>query len=261
MQNTELKTIDADKLIRVLFISCVSIELFLVCSDYIFNYIDVFDELYIRRIWNMAREQSIPTWFSSIQTQLLGVTVICIGVIQQKRLNKITYWSWIGIGIFFLWIGIDDFAEIHEKLGGALERLATDSEQEQTGLTGILLKNPSFSWHTFVAPFFALVGAAITAFLWLQFRALKLFKYVFFGFGCWVVSQGLDFIEGLDDIDIFYTSIQTYIGVDEEYFVPHTFKVIEEFLEMFGTTLLWVGFLNYLAHASNGRSWQIKSSL
>ncbi len=77
------------------------------------------------------------------------------------------------IGLFFIFIGIDDGAAIHEKLGGALERMAAKKSEEQ--------------------------GA-----------------------------------------------------IEDKYFVTHTFKVVEEVLEMLGTTLLWVGFMHYVAAAADG---------
>lgn len=250
--------IDLDILIRRIFISCLVIMVLLIIADYVFNYRDLFDDRSFRRIWNIAREQSIPSWFSSIQAQLLGVTVFLIAVVEHRSVNTIKTIIWVLIGLFFFWIGIDDYAEIHEKLGGVLERMAKDGEPG--AVTGILLKNPSFSWHTFIAPFFAICGLGILAFLWLSFWRLRLLHYVILGFGCWAVAQGLDFVEGLDAADDFYEWVQAQLGVERKYGVTHTFKVVEEVLEMLGTTLLWIGFLKYFAQASDGLQFRLKSS-
>jgi hypothetical protein len=250
-------TVDTDRLIRAIFIGSIVIIVFLIIADYVFNYVDVLDEQSFRRIWNIAREQSIPTWFSSIQAQLLGVTVMAIAWIQAGEISRVKTIIWLLIGLFFLWIGIDDFAEIHEKLGGVLERLA--AKGENSAVTEIMLQNPSFSWHTFIAPFFALCGLGILLFLWLSFWRLRLVHFLILGFGCWAVAQGLDFIEGLDDVDIFYDEIQQMLSIRRKYGVTHLFKVIEEVLEMLGTTLLWVGFLHYLAHVSNGHRFTLKA--
>jgi len=252
MSEGEIRTISMQQWIKVIFISCVVIQILLVLCDYVFNYIDIFDDKSIRRIWNIARENSIPTWFSSMQAQVLGVTVFLIAIVQSRRISRIKMWSWFLVGFFFLWIGIDDVAELHEKLGGALERMVTKDNEEPGGLIGFLLKNPSFSWHTFIAPVFALCGLGIVAFLWTAFWRLNLARYLVLGFGCWVMAQSLDFIEGLDNIDDFYDSIKEYLSIKRSYGVPHTFKVVEEVLEMFGTTLLWVGFLHYFATVANG---------
>jgi hypothetical protein len=247
-----IKTIDMQKMIKIIFISCIAIQILLIVFDYIFNYLDVFDEKSIRRIWNIARENSIPTWFSSTQAQLLGVTVFLIAIVQAPYISRFKTWIWLLIGMFFLWIGIDDFAEIHEKLGGALERMAEKDDEEYGVIIGFLLKNPSYSWHTFIAPFFALCGLGIAIFLWAAFWRLNLICYLILGFGCWIIAQGIDFTEGLDDIDRFYEWVQESLNIEHKYGVSHTFKVVEEVLEMFGTTLLWIGFLYYFANISNG---------
>ena len=253
---TTVSVIPMRRLINVIFVSCLAIIGVLVICDYVFNYLDVFDERGIRRIWNIAREQSLPTWFSSMLAQLLGVTVLLIALVQRSSVTRLHTTAWVLIGLFFLWIGIDDFAEIHEKLGGVLKRLA--AKGEEAAVTEFLLQNPSFSWHTFIAPFFAACGLAIFAFLGLAFWRLRLLHYLILGFGCWVVAQGLDFVEGLNNVERLYRSVQDTFRVELIYGVTHTFKVIEEVLEMLGTTLLWVGFLHYFAHVSNGLQFSLE---
>ncbi|MDM8559039.1 hypothetical protein [Candidatus Parabeggiatoa sp. HSG14] len=257
MNTGEVRMINMQQWIKIIFISCIVAEVLLIVCDYVFNYMDIFGDKSIRRIWNIAREKSIPTWFSSIQAQILGVTVFLIAIVQAHCISRAKMWGWILIGMFFLWIGIDDFAEIHEKLGGALERMATKDSDEQGWFIGFFLKNPSFSWHTFIAPMFAVCGLGITIFLWMAFWRLNLIRYLVLGFGCWIVAQSIDFIEGLDDIDTFYNSIKDYFSIERKYFVTHTFKVVEEVLEMFGTTLLWIGFLHYFAIVANGLQIQL----
>jgi len=253
-----IQTIDMQRLIKIIFISCIAIEVLLIISDYVFNYLDIFDEKSIRRIWNIARENSIPTWFSSIQAQVLGVTVFLIAIVQAPHISRFKMWIWILIGMFFLWIGIDDAAEIHEKLGGALERMAN---KDSGMITGFWLKNPSFPWHTFIAPFFALCGLGILVFLSATFWRLNLIHYLVLGFGCWAIAQSLDFIEGLDEAEQLYEWIQESLDIKREYAVTHTFKVVEEVLEMFGTTLLWIGFLHYFAHVGNGLQFKLVQSV
>jgi len=225
-----------------------------VIADYVFNYLDVFDELNMRRIWNIAREQSLPSWFSSIQAQLLGVTVFAIAAATAGEEARWRTAAWIFAGAFFLWVGIDDYAEIHERLGGVLERMA---EEGGTGAaTDVFLSNPSFSWHTFIAPFYALCCLAIAAFVGLAFWRRRLAHFLVLGFGCWAVAQGIDFVEGLDEAEDLYDWFQDTLAVERRYGVTHTMKVVEEMLEMFGTTLLWVGFLHYLAGLLGGRTYR-----
>ena len=51
-----------------------------------------------------------------------------------------------------------------------------------------------------------------------------------------------------------YDWAQATFGIERRYGVTHTAKLIEEMLEMFGTTLLWIGFLHYLAALLQQRS-------
>lgn len=243
--------------IKVIFISCIAIEITLVIGDYLFNYENIFEDISIRRIWNVARESSLPTWFSSFQALLLGVTVFLIAAVEAPRISRLKMWGWILVGMFFVWIGIDDFAEIHERLGAAIERNVEKQSDEQDGVVGFLLQNPSFSWHSFISPIFAMTGLFILAFLWTTFWRLNLTRYLILGFGCWAVAQGIDFTEGLDDIDDYYKSIQDSLDIERKYGISHTSKVIEEVLEMFGTTLLWVGFLHYFATVADGLQLRI----
>ncbi len=245
-----IHSIDMQRLIRVIFHTCLIIIVLLIIFDYVFNYLDIFDDRSIRRIWNIAREQSLPTWFSSIEVQLMGVTIFLTAAVLAPSVSRWKTTAWILTGLFFLWIGIDDFAEIHEKLGGALERMAAGGDHN--AVTAFLLKNPSFSWHTFIAPFFIVGGLCILAFLWVAFWRLKLIHYLILGFGCWAIAQGLDFVEGLGNVDQVYDHMQALLGIERRYGITHLFKVVEEVLEMLGSTLLWVGFLNYFAHVSNG---------
>ncbi len=252
-----MRLIRLDYWIPVIFAYCIAAELFLILCDYLFNYLNILNSKNIQRIWDIAREKSFPTWFSSIQAHALSMTVFLIAAVQWHRSNRFSRYMWVLIGLFFLWIGIDDFAEIHERLGTALEDMARKYSGKGASLLSFFLKNPSYDWHTFMVPVFALFGVGITAFLWTKFRRFHLFRYLFFGFACWFISQGLDYIEGLyvediPQIESFYMKAKRVLAIDQEYGVTHLFKVVEEVLEMFGTTLLWIGFLKYFAEVAHG---------
>ena len=153
---------------------------------------------------------------------------------------------------FFLWVGIDDYAELHEKLGGAVNRMAETGDNTQ--LTETLLANPSFNWQNFIAPIYALFCLGVLALAGPEFWRRGLWPWMLFGFGCWAVSQAIDFVEGMDVAADIYDWAQATFGIERRYGVTHTAKLIEEMLEMFGTTLLWIGFLHYLAALLQQRS-------
>jgi hypothetical protein len=126
------------------------------------------------------------------------------------------------------------------------------SRGQESALTTWLLQNPSYSWHAFIAPLFGLFGLGILAFLWMRFWRHRLLRWIIAGFGCWALAQGMDFVEGLEQAGALYDWMQATFAVDRRYGVTHSWKVVEEVLEMLGTTLLWVGFLKYLATAADG---------
>ena len=52
---------------RKLLIGVVVLQFVLLGFDYIFNFFDVFNDISIRRIFNIAREGSLPSWLASAQ--------------------------------------------------------------------------------------------------------------------------------------------------------------------------------------------------
>lgn len=254
-----------DYWIPIIFAYCIFAELILILCDYLFTYLNFFHEIDIQRLWDIAREKSFPTWFSALQAHALALTVFLIAMVQWHHINRLSRYMWIFTGFFFLWIGIDDFAEIHERLGTALEHMAENYSGKGTSLLNFFLKNPSYNWHTFMMPVFASCGVGITIFLWRKFQQFRLFRYLFLGFACWGLSQGLDYIEGLyieksPHIESFYRAVKRAFAIKQEYGVTHLFKVIEEVLEMFGTTLLWVGFMKYFAQVAHGLRIQLQAN-
>ena len=255
--NAGILGIRLDYWIPIIFAYCIAAQLFLILCDYLFNYLNLFHDINVRRIWDMAREKSFPTWFSSLQAHALALTVFLIAMVQSHHITRFQKYMWVLIGLFFLWIGIDDFAEIHERLGTAIEHIAEDYTGKGASILQLFLENPSYNWHTFMMPIFAFCGLGITVFLWKKFKQFNLFRYLFLGFSCWAISQCLDYIEGLYVENIpyvvsFYEGFQETFAIKHEYGVTHFFKVLEEELEMFGTTLLWIGFLKYFARIAHG---------
>ncbi len=67
------------------------------------------------RVFNINRESSIPTWFSS--SLLLFSSGLLALIAYSKRKNHERYIGhWIGLALIFLYLSIDEAAAIHEKL-------------------------------------------------------------------------------------------------------------------------------------------------
>ncbi len=234
--------------VRVVIV-CVVAELLFVLSDYVFNFIEYAPDRAIRRLFNPAREGSIPSWFSS--TQFIAAGVVCAMAALVTRARKLSRWTWMGWGAvagFFVFMGIDDAAMIHERVGSAVGRIMERREDADVGVVGALNDVPTYAWQVFVAPFFALAGLAMTVFLWKRLRAFGLFSFAFLGMACFATAVSMDFVEGMEGV---FEGLADRWDL-EEYTVSHYSKVIEETLEMLGTTAFLFAFLRYTGEVAAG---------
>jgi hypothetical protein len=273
LADEQVTAIATRPLVRRIFAACLLIELLLVVLDYVLNYADVLDQISVRRIWNVAREGSIPSWFSSTQAVAVGIAALAIGQVERLRGSELAPRAgWALVGLWFIYLGVDDAAEIHERMGGFLKSLIAEDPAERPALVRFLASLPSYSWQSFIAPFYGAVLILSVTFAAWFLGPHRLVRYLVGGFALFVISQGIDFIEGLEtfehvvfldgllgieffagleDADAFYQALADRLEV-KLYLVEHTFKVVEELLEMLGTTLFLVGFLSYLSIRSAG---------
>lgn len=208
---------------RVIQIALV-LQLVVLVGDIVFNYLDVFGHLSIRRIFNIAREESFPTWFAS--TQALAVAVTAAGL---WRITARQSWAWVAG--FFLYISIDDAAQVHERVSTALA--------DTFPTLPFLSDYPSFSWHLLIAPILAAALLAVGAQLWVSDPTRQTKLLVVAGLAAFAVSQGIDVLEGVDGL---FDGWADDLGV-APYTVGHGLRTVEEMLEMLGTLALWVPML------------------
>ena len=219
---------DSRRIVTRIIWGVLAMEAVLLVLDYVFNFFDVVGSLYIRRIFNIAREGSLPTWFATLQAVAVAGTAAILASYERAYERK---WPWLGWGfvaLFFLYVSIDDAAMVHERLGTVLsEALEGDGS--------IIERYPSFTWQLFVAPILAgglLTSAAIM--WWLAPKPVYRIAVVG-GLMCFAVAQGLDFLEGIDGL---FENLASSFAV-ADYTVGHAFRAVEETLEMVGTTAFW----------------------
>lgn len=229
--------VDAPDLARRVIVGALVAEAALFVLNYVFNFYDVANDLSIRRIFNIAREQSIPTFFASLQAVLVGTTAL--GLRATAR-NTAEARSWLFVAVFWIYVGVDDNAEIHERLGSALARRTEDSALVEWW--------PGFSWQLFIAPILAAALFASCVIAW-RFTGRGLMMLLVC-LGAFAVAQGIDVLEGLDGkFDEWADSLDM-----EPYTVGHGFRSVEEMLEMIGTTAYWSVILSFFAVQLGGRS-------
>ena len=208
----------------------------------------------IKRLFNIAMETSIPTWFSVMQAAVVGAIVGLIALLKrgQNTESRRIWMGWMAIAVFFVYMSLDDGSMLHERVGSALRSDSAISNtvetSEETGGAFILAPSfPSYSWQLVLMPFFALFGLYMFLFLWHELGPGE-FKWFVAGLACYAAAVGLDFIEGFDhngNVWNIYPGMAKMCGLDPPT-VRHLLQSLEEFLEMLGTTAFLGLFLNHL---------------
>ncbi len=261
--NFSLKT---DVVIRRVFWCFLGIELLIVFLDVFVNHYQWCSVGSIRRMLNITREDSLSNWFSSIQLIMAGsvLWLIAFAVRKQMQDYKKKFYCWAGIGSFFIYMGIDDAIKFHERIGTAFKTLV--SRSAETSGPGILNSAhnafPSYSWQMIFGPFFMAMGIFMLWFLWKELLSQKLRDLLLVAICLYVLAVGLDFVEGFprtgkhrgQEISKPYEGIASFFST-EDFRIRHMSKVLEEFLEMFGTTIFLTVFLKYLFRLSH--EWKI----
>lgn len=242
---------------RNVLIFCIAFEIFLVLIDIFVNYYELSDIKTIRRLCNIAREDSLASWYGTTQTFTAGLTLWLIFFIaKHSSASKITVAGWCVLAMLFTYMAVDDGAEIHERLGTAFEIVYENKGAPDAAVswaTKLLDIFPSYAWQILFVPFFGVAGVFMLIFLFRELGHGKAKIMVVLALACFVTAVGLDFVEGLDKGHEWnlHTMIRDKYGLGK-YTVRHFSKSIEEFLEMLGITLFWVSFILHFKNLPNG---------
>ena len=233
----ELKVnLNARKFILTVFVVLASLEVLFVVLDIVFNYSKLIPIGSIQRLFNIAREDSLQAWAASVQTLFVGMILWLIYFKNRSR-------AWASIAAFFTYLAVDDGAKFHERVGTAVKDM-NNSGREVAEAT-ISLEH-SYTWQYVFGPFLISMGLFILFFMWRELQTKNLRLLIFGALACYGVAVGLDFVEGLPGA---YDAIAATSGLSPK-FVSHFGRVIEEFLELFGTTLFLVVFLCHFIQIS-----------
>jgi len=243
-RSTATLDIDVDRLARRLFVAWVCITLTLVLLDGVVNYGRLTEIRSLRRLCNIAREDGLATWFAALQAMLVAAAAwllrVRLGAEDAPR-RRVMGWTVLAVG--FAYLATDDAGRIHERLGSAFEDLSFDSAGEALGPIGRLLELfPSYPWQVVVGPVFVALGIFILVFLLRELKTRADLLIVGAALGCYVIAVGLDFLEGVEGGQDWLVATLDV----RRYTVRHWLKVIEEALEMLGTTCFLVGFVRHL---------------
>lgn len=241
--------INTNSLYRWLFGILISVEIGLVALDALVSEYDLISIGAAQRLVNITREDGIPNFFSSFQMVLVATVVLMIALVARQQMasrNSRVPFGWGILTGFFYFIAFDDGVKLHERLGTIFKALVTDSRGEgNTPVLGQIYEAfPSYTWQIAVGPVFVVLGLFVLVFLLRQLDSTRLKTLAMCAIGLFAIAQGMDFLEGMDSsiIDRIADLFDTTTGR-----VTHFSKSVEEFLEMFGTTLFLYVFLSQLA--------------
>jgi hypothetical protein len=231
--------------------TAVAVEITLVLLDLLVNYARPDGHGSIRRLFNITREDALPSWFATTQTFLIALTLCVIWlVVRQRNLSAWSRRGWLAVALFFFYMAVDDGAKVHERIGSTLGDVFEDGS--------LVELFPSYGWQLFVMPLFAVAGLLLLLFLWRELTDRRARVLLLVALTCLTVAVGLDFIEGLDEEHSWnlHAQLDRWLAWDETteaWFgksgfaaVVHFSKSVEAFLEMLANTLLWVAFLRHL---------------
>jgi len=236
-----LVIVPSRRFIFIIFSSLLGFELLLVFFDATLNYGKWTDIGAIRRLFNLAREDSLGNWFASTQTLFVRL-ILWLRFLRNRRAELWKAWGWGLLAVFFTYLAIDDGASIHERVGTAVKTF------------GSVEFFPSYTWHIVFGPFLSIIGLIIFRFLVRELKNHTLRLLCVLGMSCYVIAVGLDFVEGLEGG---YDPLITALSIDPTT-LRHFAKVFEEFLEMLGTTTFLVCFLSHFTRISPIFSVQFK---
>ena len=246
--------VDAARLARrVLFVSLV-VEVLLFLLDYHVNFAEWTEIGAMRRLFNTAREDGLASWFATTQTLLAGLTLVLIYLVTRGKRVSGKATGWLVLAGFFLYMAVDDGAQLHERLGSTI-----DAMRENAGASAAFF--PSYTWQLVFLPVFGALGLFMLVFLWRELESPWSRVLLLTAISFQAAAVGLDFVEGLEPDHPWnlYATMADRFDLDawtEERFgetaydtLEHFSRSVEETLEMAAISILWFLFLHHLGEA------------
>ena len=165
-------------------------------------------------------EKNIPTLYSSFALFVSSLLLLIIGI-KQKSMG-FNYLAWFGLMLIFLFLSLDEVAEIHERLGSP---------------THIALNTSGLLYFAWVIPY----GVMLFAFVALYLRfLLKLPKRIMNLF----IISGTIFVTGAIGFEML--GAVPYVQYGDKSLLYAVFYTFEEFFEMLGIILFIYTLLSYI---------------
>jgi hypothetical protein len=173
-------------------------------------------------LFDFNRENNIPTLYSTLQLIIASLLASIIAVTHKS--NGANYMPWLAIAVIFLFLAIDETAQIHEKL--------VDPVRMAFGLTGLLY----FAW---VVPYG--IGVLLLVFAFSRF----LYRLPRKSMRRFMVS-GMIYVTGAIGLEML--GARHYESYGGSNFVYSMIYTGEELLEMLGVAFFIYALLAYVAN-------------
>lgn len=168
---------------------------------------------------DVGLEQSIPTYFSSINLLLASILLYVLFRHEKINMQKGTNY-WLFLSILFLILSTDESASIHEKFGKVHDYLAYKN-----------IIPTIFESHTWLAlgiPFVVIFGLGIIPFLKLLPRA-TLYYFIFAGAVFVIGAVGFEYLG--------YVMLSTDFVESDGDIIYQMRRIFEEGFEMYGIAI------------------------
>jgi hypothetical protein len=183
-------------------------------------------------LFHVDREANLPTWFSSSQLALLGLSFLSIFLLELRlRPGRRKNLVWLACAGAMFFLSADEASTIHERLGTLFMRIIEAADENS--LLHILVRFPSYYWAVIYAPFAIPLGILMGRFVCRELKDTCRFAIaglVLFFIG----SIGLDYLEGAYGLPkhkgIAITLFNRWWAFD--------IGLVEELMEMVGVTLV-----------------------
>jgi hypothetical protein len=180
-------------------------------------------------LFNLAAENNLPTWYSSFQFFLAGLSAFyCLVVVKPTQ--STSHWIWGAIGVLMLFLSLDETMEIHEAL---IDRIMSGPPGENLrAFFGVTHETDSLLWTVVFAPPMIVVGVGMMLFYYSSFKNFpQIFVWSLGGLFFMALAAGLEFVEAKVLTDADESAMNQYFLL----------TLIEEMAEFLAATLLvWV---------------------
>jgi hypothetical protein len=229
--------IHPDRVILAVVLACFAVELVILLLDVLQNVAQVWYFEHFRKLSNTALEKSFGTWFSVVQNFLVSLVALALSVYYRLMDRKrALFMAWLLVGLFFAYVSLDDHLVLHERISSGLGALIFQK------VFGRQVRFATYKWLYLFGPFFAAFGLFFLIFLFRQLKSGKRKVILISALALWGIAVGLDAWEGAG---IPYEGIRQVTGF-ERFRIRQTIMIIEEMLEMVGSTLFLYLFLSHL---------------